>query len=253
MYKNKLKEKLYKREEMSTVCLLKGYAPLIEIAAKGGFDGVLIDAEHSALSQQECENLIRTCEAVDIVPIIRTRKNEPELILRYLDAGAMGILVPNIRTTKDAENAVRYVKYYPLGERGLSTTRASDYGMGMPLKDYVEFANKQTLVFVMVENIDAVNNLEEILKVDGLDGIEIGTTDLSQSLGFPGQPNQPAVKEAVKKAITIGLNSGKIVGSMLRPGESAKDYFDAGFRMLTADGLSFFKDGVKNFINAVRS
>ncbi len=252
MRKNKLKEKLIEGKEMVTLCLLKGYAPLVEIAGIGGFDGIIFDAEHSTLSQSECEEMIRACEAVDTVPIIRTRKNEHELILRYLDAGAMGILVPNIRTKVDAENAVRAVKYFPRGDRGLSTVRANYYDMGLPKKEYIEFANEQTVVFIMVENIDAVNNLKDILEVDGIDGMMIGTTDLSLSMGYPGQPNHPDVKEAVNKALTIGLNSGKAVGTMLRPNESVKDIFNAGYRMLTASGLGFYKDGVKNFIKAVK-
>lgn len=251
MYKNTLKEKIRVGKKMATVCLLKDSEALAEIAGKAGFDGIVFDAEHSTLSQKDCENLCRACEAVGTIPVIRTRKNEPELILRYLDAGAMGILIPNIRTPEDAEAAVQAVKYAPRGNRGLSTTRASDYGLGMPMKEYVAYANEQTLVWIMVENIDCIDNLKEILEVDGIDGFMIGTTDLSQSMGFPGNPGAPEVKEAVQKALDIGLASGKTVGSMLRPGESAKQYFDDGYRMLTADGIGFFRAGVLNFLRSV--
>ncbi len=230
MQKNLLKEKLANGRNVTGCILATPSASSVEILGMLGFDYVFIDCEHSILSAEDCEHLIRAAELNGITPVIRVRKNEPELMIRYLDAGAQGIVVPGVSNRKEAEAAVGAVRYYPHGSRGLSPGRSSDYGMKLSMKDYVEYANSQMVLFTSMENVEAVENIEEILSVDGLDGVLFGTSDLSQSLGLPGQGNHPTVQAAVEKALINGLKTGKPLGSVVRAGETPQDYFGKGYR-----------------------
>ena len=229
MKKNLLKEKLDKKQRVMG-CNISVCAPsLVEILALCGFDFVFIDCEHASLDGTECEHLIRTAELYNITPLLRVPVNQPELMIRYMDSGAQGIVTPGIHTKEDAENAVKAVRYYPQGMRGLSPSRASDYGLSMPMSEYCAYANSQMLLLPTMEHIDTVNNLEEILKTDGLDGVLFGTSDLSQSLGVPGQNNHPDVLAAVEKARQACLRSGKPFGSVVRAGETPEDYYGKGY------------------------
>jgi 4-hydroxy-2-oxoheptanedioate aldolase len=247
MYENSLKNKLASGRNVNG-CIIQGALPsLVEIAGLTGFDFVFIDAEHGPLSEGDCEELIRAAEVVGTVPLVRVRENNAELILRYMDVGAMGIIIPGVRTKEDAAAAVRAIKYYPRGERGLSATRASNYGLSS-MKDYVSYANEQTMVVVVAENMDAVDNIEKILAVDGLDAAIAGTTDLAQSLGHPGVGNHPDVVAAVEKFIAGGLRSGKPLGSVVRGGETNKMYFDRGFKIALASQYGLLAGAGKSFI-----
>jgi len=251
MYKNTLKEKLRNGERVMG-CIIKGWAPWVELCGMVGFDFVFIDAEHGPLSESDCEELVRAAEVTGIIPLIRVRKNEPELILRYLDIGAMGIIVPGISSVDEAESAVKAVKYFPRGERGLSTTRASDYGLKLPLSEYVSFANEQTMVMTVIENMDGINNIADILKVDGMDGAFIGTTDLSQSLGVPGQGKSELVQTAFEKALSAGLPTGKAIAGVIRKGETPKDYFEKGCQIVVTTSYGLFNSAAKAFIKSGR-
>jgi 4-hydroxy-2-oxoheptanedioate aldolase len=232
MRKNLLKEKLLNGQKVIG-CNISVCAPsLVEILALCGFDFVFIDCEHSPLDGTECEHLIRTSELYDITPILRVPANTAELMIRYLDMGAQGIVVPGVRNAQDARQAVRAVRYYPHGARGLAAGRAADYGLGLPMQDYIEYANEQMLLLPSMENMEAVENIEAIMATDGLDGLLFGTSDLSQSLGCPGQGNHPDVKAAVEKARRLCLKSGKPFGSVVRAGETPGDYYSAGYQIV---------------------
>ena len=229
MKKNLLKEKLLNKQRVLGSNISVCAPSLIEVLALSGFDYVFIDCEHASLDGTECEHLIRTAELYEITPILRVPMNQPELMIRYMDSGAQGICVPGIRTKEEAEKAVRAVRYAPLGNRGLSPARASDYGLKMSMAEHCEYANSQMLIMPSMEHIDMVNNIEEILSVNGLDGLLFGTSDLSNSLGVPGQVNHPLVKAAVEKARLACLKSGKPFGSVVRAGEVPEDYFSLGY------------------------
>lgn len=248
MYKNKFKEKMKAGKEICTVAHIEADWSVAEIAGKLGFDAVLLDCEHTATSQSQAVDFIRACECGGAVPFIRTRANDQELILRYLDAGAMGILVPNIKNAEEAKKAVDAIKYPPLGKRGLSTTRASDYGYGLPTAEYVKAANDETVVMIMIEDIEAVNNIEEILSVEGVDEIEIGTTDLSNSMGLPGQRNHPDVIAAVEHVVEVAKRMGKPVGSMLREDQVPSEELAKGFGVMTLCIPVVICEGMEKFI-----
>ncbi|MEG6586605.1 HpcH/HpaI aldolase family protein [Dendrosporobacter sp. 1207_IL3150] len=248
MYKNLLKDKLYRGEPVAG-CMIQGFHPaLVEICGLAGFDFVFIDAEHGALSPSECEELVRAAEVRNTVPLIRVPNCQPDTILRFMDIGAMGVILPGVSTKQETERAVGAVKYYPQGCRGLNAVRASDYGMSRSLSEYVIEANKETVVIAIIENSIAIENLADILTVDGLDGAILGTTDLSQSLGVPGQGKHPRVQEAYQTFIKEGRKSGKALGTVVRPGETVKEYLDVGLSILITSAYSLFGKEAKRFV-----
>ena len=248
MYVNKLKEKI-RSGGYATGSIIQGALPaLVEISGLAGFDFVFIDAEHGPMSVRECEELVRAAETVGTVPLIRTRELNEGLILRYMDIGAMGIIVPGIRSKEEAEEAVRCVKYYPRGNRGLSATRSADFGVGMPMKDYAAMANEQTIVAVVIESAEAVDHIEEILGVDGMDFAIIGTSDLSQDLGHPGESKHPEVNAYFEKAVREGSKTGKPICGVVRGGETAQTYYKQGCRMAVKGAYGLFGGACKNFV-----
>lgn len=252
MYKNLLKEKMGRGEPVAG-CMIQGFLPaFVEICGLAGFDFIFIDAEHGALSPKDCEEMVRAAEVRNTVPLIRVPNADPDTILSFMDIGAMGIILPGVSTKEEAEKAVRAVKYYPQGNRGLNAVRASDYGMTKPLAEYVVDANQETIVLAIIENTTAIKNLAEILSVDGLDGVILGTSDLSQSLGVPGQGKHPKVQEAYQLFVAEGIKAGKPIGTVVRPGEMVKGYLDAGLSILITSAYSLFANEAKRFVEEVK-
>jgi len=132
----------------------------------------------------------------------------------------MGVQVPHVNTVEDAEAVVAAVKYHPIGKRGLAAgTRPADYGYGITQSEYVEEANRESLICVQFEDKEAIENADEILKVDNIDVFFIGPSDLSQSMGFPGQYDEPSVATAINSTFAKILASGQIAGT---PGNADK-------------------------------
>lgn len=172
--------------ELSIGCWITLAHPAIaEIMAKAGFDWLAVDLEHSVITIREAEELIRVIDLCGVVPLVRLTSNNPDQIKRVMDAGSHGIIVPMVNSPEDAMLAVEAVKYPPTGKRGVGLARTQGYGTSF--QEYLEWQKKNSTVIVQVEHIDAVNNLEAIFSVDGVDGYIIGPYDLSGSMGIPGQ------------------------------------------------------------------
>lgn len=219
---------------------------LVELCALAGFDYVVIDAEHGPIDVTVADDMVRAAEATNITPIIRVPENSEKIILRYLDIGAQGIMVPQVNTRAEAERAVRAIKYGPLGQRGLASTRASAYGRMMPLSEYTQFANRETMVLVQIENKSALEDLDGILAVQGIDVFELGTSDLSQSLGYPGEVNRPEVQAVVEEIVRRIFRAGKVVGDTISDPDAAAAAVRRGYRKmdcsLTALALAALSD-----------
>jgi len=251
MYKNQLKQKLQQRVPVAG-CMIQACLPsLVEICGLAGFDFVFLDAEHGAISPKDCEELVRAAEVRKTIPLVRVPNAEPDTILRFMDVGAMGIILPGVSTRQEAEQAVRVVKYYPQGMRGLNAVRASDFGMAKPLSEYVQEANRETVILTIIENSIAIENLADILAVDGIDGAILGTGDLSQSLGVPGQGKHPKVLDATRQFIDVGRRTGKPIGTVVRPGESVQEYLDKGLTIMVTSANSLFGNAAKSFVSEV--
>jgi len=214
MKQNKMKAKLLNGEPAFGVSIMIPSPQIVEIAGKLGFDWVLIDCEHGTISIETVELLAMAAEACGITPIVRPRTKSPEDILNVMDRGAMGVQVPHVNTAEDARQAVEAVKYHPIGKRGLAAgTRPAEYGFGESMDRYVETSNRETLVCVQLEEELAIKNADEILAVDDVDVFFIGPSDLSQSMGYPGNPKAPAVQEAIEATFKKMRSASRIAGT----------------------------------------
>lgn len=217
--KNRMKAKIKAGEPVFGISIMFPSPHLVEIIGLLGFDWVLIDCEHGSMGPEAVEALALAAERHGMAPIVRPEVNRPDLIARYLDRGCMGVQVPHVMTKADAEAAVRAVKFAPEGMRGLARgTRAGDYGFLGDGPDMVRALNEETLVCVQIEDREALDNLDEILTADGVDVFFVGPSDLSQSLGHPGNRSHPEVRAAIADAFARIHAAGKASGT---PGDAA--------------------------------
>lgn len=171
-----------------------------EILATCGFDWVLIDAEHGPMEPIDVLPALQAISGYpDVTPIVRPADHSPSVIKRFLDMGAQSLLIPFVQNREEAEEVVKSVRYAPQGIRGMAgITRANRFGQ---VQDYATRAHEEICVLVQAETALALENLEDIASVDGIDGVFIGPADLAASMGFTGQPDHPDVVKACEDAI----------------------------------------------------
>jgi 2-keto-3-deoxy-L-rhamnonate aldolase RhmA len=182
-----------------------------EIMAKSGFEWLVVDMEHTAISSGCMVDLIRVIDLCGITPLVRVAANEPTLIKHAMDAGARGIIVPMVCSVEDASRAVAAAYYPPRGTRGVGLFRAQEYGRDF--EGYRARAELESVVIVQIEHKDAVECLDGILRVDGVDGFMIGPYDLSGSLGVPGDFAAPAFQACMAK-VAGALKRTKVAGGV---------------------------------------
>ncbi|MFC1988880.1 HpcH/HpaI aldolase/citrate lyase family protein [Chloroflexota bacterium] len=196
MIKNRIKEKISRGELAIGTYVRLSDPAVVEIIGLAGYDAAFIDMEHAPFDIQLVEQMIRACDLVGIVSLVRVPDNNPSTILRLLESGAQGIQVPHIGGVEDAEAVVKAVRYAPLGLRGVgAATRASRYG-AVPMAEHKATSNEEILLAVMVEDMEAVRQIGEIASVEGVDIVAIGPTDLSQALGV--DTNDPLLKHTIE-------------------------------------------------------
>ncbi|MCI9361162.1 MAG: 2-dehydro-3-deoxyglucarate aldolase [Hungatella sp.] len=207
----------------------------VEIISLIGFDFFIIDNEHSHMSKETMENLLRTADISGIIPIVRIRQNNRSMILQSLDAGGLGIMVPETSTRADVEEMINNTYYYPLGNRGFSPShRAAGYGF-MDGTEYARMANENILTAAYCETALALENLDDMLTVPNLDVMWIGPMDLSQALGVIGDNRHQKVLAAVEKIIDSCKKAHVAVGTIASNAEEAKSLMDRGVQFI---GLS---------------
>ena len=210
MKNTNLKKKLAENSTTIGSWITLAHPAIAEIMSKAGFDWLVVDLEHSVITIREAEELIRVIDLCGITPLVRLSTNDAVQIKRVMDAGAHGIIVPMVNSAEDARLAVSSVQYPPSGNRGVGLARAQGYGTGF--EKYKKWLEDESIVIVQIEHIDAVNNLDEILEVDGVDGFIVGPYDLSGSLGIPGEFNHPLMRDAMDRIVSKGTASGKVPG-----------------------------------------
>lgn len=179
-----LKEKLRANQLTLGSWITLSHPAIAEIMANAGFDWVTVDLEHSVITLDQAEALIRTLRLSGIPALVRVSANDATQIKRVMDSGASGIIVPMVNTKKEAERAVAAVYYAPEGERGVGLARAQEYGAGF--HSYRKWLVEEAVVVVQIEHQRAVANIDEILSVEGIDAFFVGPYDLSASMGIPG-------------------------------------------------------------------
>jgi len=199
MKKNPLKKILSEKRQTYGSWITIPHPLLPEILAPAGFEWLVVDMEHSSIELSDLLPLIISIEANNMVPLVRVGENNPNLIKRVMDAGAYGVIVPNVCNREDAEAAVNSVKYPPVGKRGVGLYRAQKYGRNF--EEYKKWISEESVVIVQIEHINAVNNIDEILSTPGIDAFIIGPYDLSGSLGKPGDFDDSEVIDALQKVM----------------------------------------------------
>ncbi|MCL1808467.1 MAG: aldolase/citrate lyase family protein [Clostridiales bacterium] len=235
-----LKTKLKQNDLIIGTWITIASTAVAEILCQAGFDWVAIDMEHSPISFAEAQELIRTIDLCGKAPAVRVGENNEYQIKNVLDAGARAIVVPMVNSKEEAEAAVRAVKYPPAGKRGVGLGRAQKYGFGFD--EYRAWNERESVVVVQIEHIDAVRNLEGILEVEGIDATFVGPYDLSGSLGQPGNFHMPEFKQALAEYETLSkkhkMPMGYHVGSP--DAKLAESKAASGYRLLTVSSDAMF-------------
>lgn len=207
-------------------------SPMVaETLGETELDFVVLDQEHGPLTAETSASLTMGLDNTDTSTIVRVRSNDPPEIQRALDIGAEGVQIPQIETREDARAAVEAARFAPVGERGFSMyVRAGNY---VGSDSYTEEQNEQTTVIVHVEGERGVENIDEILSVDGIDVIFLGPYDLSQSLGVPGQVEHERVVSTMSEVAEKANDAGRAVGTHADDPETARRWLDAGVQYVT--------------------
>jgi 4-hydroxy-2-oxoheptanedioate aldolase len=174
---------------------------IVEIMGNTGFDFVIIDLEHGSFYLETAVQMIRAAELSGITPVVRVPDKTPSFIMRMLDAGAQGVLVPGISSKQDAEIAVAAMRYSPAGNRGACPGVRAAGHQAESWPEFVKWSNENAMAWMLVEGVDGINNFDQIIEVPGIHAIMMGPFDLSQALGYPGQTSHPKVVEKIEEIV----------------------------------------------------
>ena len=201
--------------------------------AQAGFDFFFIDLEHSCFSLETVSDMILAARAADIPVIVRpSSRKSAEYLSRPLDSGAAGLLIPQIRTRKDVENVVQWCRYQPLGERGMGLSRQHTFFQGGDALDTMKQLNQEILIALQIENKEAIENLPDLLSVEGIDAAFVGPADLSAAFGKPGQSDDPEIQAAIERVIEVSKANGVIPGIHTSSVKKAKFWTSKGMQMI---------------------
>ena len=262
MRENLLKRRLEKSDICLGMQLFSGSPGLLEIMGYSGFDWVMIDTEHGpvgVLDTIALEHLVRASRASGITPIVRVTENNPKMVMKAFDAGAMGILVPHTKTKEDAVRMVQAAKYMPAGTRGVChVTEAGDFGL-MDLAEYLRVANDETMVMALIEDREGVENIEEIVAVEGVDAVMIGPFELSISLGVTGQIEEGGrndhalMVKARDRVIDVCLKAAVPYGDFLWDFNATKTLLGRGMQLpLWAPDYAVFLQACKDVVAKIK-
>ena len=202
-----------------------------EMVGIAGLDFVVLDQEHGPLGSETCLRLVAGAQQTGAAPIVRVRANDKPEIQRALDIGAAGVQVPQVETREDAERAAHSARFDPEGNRGLSPyVRAGEY---WGLEEYTDKQNQLVTLIVQVEGERGIENIGDILAVDGIDVVFLGPYDLSQSLGVPGNVAHPDVESHMSQVSELARDAGVVVGTYADTPEIARQWIDAGVQYVT--------------------
>ena len=252
MKRNVMKEKLRAGEPVFGVSVMIPSPQIVEMVAAAGFDWVLLDCEHGTLTLESVELMAMAAEASGITAIARPVTKSPEHILQVLDRGVMGVQVPHVSSADDAREVIAAVKYHPAGRRGLAAgTRAAAYDSHGTLADHVKAANEATLIAIQLEEQAAIDNIDELLTVDDIDVFFIGPSDLSQSMGHPGNPKAPAVAQAIDSSFRKMVAAGRVPGTPA-VADSVRGVLDKGVRYIYTHLPRLLSSSARDYMQKAR-
>ena len=243
----KLRSKLTRGHVCIGICISLADPQISEIVGDIGYDFTWIDMEHGSLTMESGLAHVMAVRGTDCAPLVRVPSHDPVLIKPILELAPAGIIVPRIQTAQDVRTAVSACKYPPKGMRGYGPIRAVTHKL-MDQRAFLEKVDEELMIFVQIEDIEAVNNIDEILAVEGLDGIALGPQDLSATMGRLGDTEAPEVVEAIDLVIEKARRRGKFVGA-------ATGYGSERFAKWLEKGLnwvSFNTDFINLFMESKR-
>jgi 4-hydroxy-2-oxoheptanedioate aldolase len=241
---NRAKLKLQQGGVVTTISGLQS-SETIDFLGPLGFDAAWIEGEHGPVTWDQLGDQTRACDLWGITPVVRVDSNSPSVITRTLDRGAMGIVVPHVNNRDEAEQAAKSAKYAPTGYRGMFGGRQA---FGVP--DFLEHANEQSMVVVLIEEAEALRNLDEILKVDNIDVFFVAPSDLAQTMGHIGNPGHPDVQKAIDDGIARIVDSGRTAGTLVND-DNITRYINQGVKFTMTSWNAWVARGAAEFLGKV--
>lgn len=234
MKKNKVKQALAKGETVVGTMITETRTPEVaRLLAASGFDFIFVDMEHSAYSLENLTEIVRTGKAVGLTCLARIADPQYHLVARTLDCGAQGLLIPRVETRETVEDVVRFAKYPPWGERGFGIRSVVGDYEKVSIRDRIEEQNEDTMVIPQIERVKAIENIEDLVSVKGVDVALIGPQDLSISLGIPGEHKHQKIIDAIGKVVEACKKYGVASGIHTPNMEDLLYWRDRGMTMLT--------------------
>lgn len=254
---NLLKEKIKNKEKVLGTFFELGSMSVIECLGQTGLDFVIIDNEHGPFETESTMDYIRACDTVGLTPLVRVREISRPAILKPLDIGAKGLIVPCIETVEQAKKVVEYGKFSPIGKRGFCPSRKDYWGyshpQGQPIDVGMKQENENTLLILQCETVGCLENIETIVSMDGVDGIFIGPFDLSISMGIPGQFDNPEFLKAVDKILSACKKYNKISSVFTGRFDDIDKYYKQGFDIVTYSlDTNLLVNAVKDIVGKVK-
>ncbi len=242
---NRVKRKL---EDGDVALIVQGELTpdMVELLGPIGFDGIWIEGEHGPVDFADIRDFTRAADLWGLTSVARVNLNIPGVIYRTLDQGAQAVVVPHINTAAEASAVLDAAKFAPIGSRGSYMSR-----QGIGVEDYYIKANDETMTMILIEDIIAVNNLEEILAVD-IDVFYVAPGDLAQSMGYPGQHTHPDVQQTVDKTIARIIEAGRVAGALATDG-SVEDYVDKGARLISTSYNQWLTSGAESYLGKAKT
>ena len=233
-----------------------GGASVIEALGMTGLDYVIIDNEHGPFDVESSEECIRACEHSGLTPFCRVREVSRPAVMKLLDVGARGLIVPYIERIDQVKELIEYAKYPPIGKRGFCGSKKDRWGYAYPGTESIEeqfaYWNRETLLIPQCETVDALEHIEEITALEGVDGIFVGPFDLSISMGIPGQFKNPDFVAALERILAACKAAGKF--SMIFTGNRdwINDYYEMGYDIVTwGMDAAVLIEGFRDIVNGV--
>ena len=228
--KNTLKAKIERGEKTVGTFFECGSTAVIESMGLAGLDYAVIDCEHGPFEAESVGEYVCAAERRGLTPLARVKEISRAAILKLLDVGAKGIIIPQVRTLDDVKKIVRYGKYIPVGERGVAGQRANGfaYDMGGGLEDWFRISNAETMLIPQCETVECLNDIEAIASCEGVSGIFIGPYDLSTAMGIPGKFSEPGFIASIERIISACKSCGKFTMIYCDTAEKAREYFSMG-------------------------
>ncbi len=228
--------------------IISRFAPdLVELFGAIGYDFVMIDCEHGPMNLDQVEHMVRAAEVFNITPIARIPDHSEPTILRFLDRGLQGVIVPHINNGEEAAAVAQASRYHPEGFRGVGGGRAHDYGVGVSRSESTQWVNSQTLVIPMVEDTRAVDNLDDILAVPGVDVLHVASGDLGQSMGNPAASEVRNLMGQVIPRIRAGGKFVGVGGNNPTDAAGVAEFIRLGANFVTISAHGLLRIGAEDF------